>query len=126
MEIVPEGAVLKVTGDISGFKIQAVIPKTMVDLNSAGDDIWFCFSPDDLHPPLWKTMPCSARFPQLRYVKSDKTDKPARINRGKTPTVRAITRIAPTYRTNQGERKIRPFCFVPIKLRICFRPSHAE
>ncbi len=55
VKIVPQGAILKVTCDISGLTLQAVVPKTAFNLNLKTDHIWFCFPPDALHPLCGRT-----------------------------------------------------------------------
>ncbi len=50
IDVVPQGAVFKVTGEISGLKLRAVVPKAAFKINSHTEKSWFCFSPDALHP----------------------------------------------------------------------------
>ena len=50
INVVQLGAVLKVTGDDSGIKLNAIIPKTEDLRILQADNIWFCFPPDAVHP----------------------------------------------------------------------------
>ena len=50
IDIIPQGALFKVTGEISGLKLRAVVPKTAFKINLPAKKIWFSFPPDALHP----------------------------------------------------------------------------
>ena len=62
IDIIPQGAVFKVTGEISGLKLRAVVPKTSFKINSHTEKIWFTFPPDALHPLCGRS--CRAAIPQ--------------------------------------------------------------
>ena len=62
IDIVPQGAVFKVTGEISGLKLCAIVPKAVFKIKPHTEKIWFSFPPDALHPLCGRS--CRAAIPQ--------------------------------------------------------------